>query len=375
MRSARVRTQTMAFVAECAARLDAGESSDSVMRDVRQRYTTVTCLNSKLSQVRSLCRPSDAYQEAVADALVRADGEETRSRIASLAAAGGRLRLDDSEAVRTAVRSLPPRLTDNVRALRLSRHELRECKRVQAAKAIEKNMARVAVCGRTLLAHARAVVAHPTEVRGGIPELTLALMLVTGRRECEVLNGRSAIAVHTTHSLTFRGQAKKRDGGDPEDEREERVVPCLASAREVVECLAHLRTRQRHAVASNEETSRRYQSYLSRHMRSVSPWMETRTHVHSLRGIYTCMAHALFDWGLHTDAYVSMCILGHTSLAESLVYTTFDLGRAFLVHEPSLGRGHLTPHRSHPSPCAPTSAAPADEDPPRSPGCSSPDFP
>ena len=334
----------MAFMAACARRLDTGESADAVMRDLRQRYTTITCLNSKLSQVRSLCRPSVAYRNAVAAALASVSDERARGRIAALAAAGGRLHADDSGAVRSAVQAFPPRLSDNARALRLSRYELRACKRVQAAKAIEKNMKRTVVCGRTLLAHARAVVAHPTEVRGGIPELTLAFMLVTGRRECEVLNGRSVFTPRTLYSLTFLGQAKKRDHGMENREREERVIPCLAPSDDVVRCLAHLRKRQKHAVTSNEEASRRYQSYLSRHMHAVSPWKETETHVHSLRGIYTCMAHSLFEWGRHTDAYVSMCILGHTSLTESLVYTTFDIGHEFRTLEPPLGEGHLTTH-------------------------------
>lgn len=132
-------------------------------------------------------------------------------------------------------------------------------------------------------------------------------------------------------------------------QRDERIIPCLAPSEEIVRCVAHVRDRQRHAVLNNATASRRYQSYLSRHMHGVSPWCDTNTHVHSLRGIYTCMCQSLFDWGLHTDAYVAMCILGHTSLEESLVYTTFAIGDAFRAEEPRLGMGHLTP--PPPPPC------------------------
>ena len=331
----------MKFLEECAARLDAGESADAVMRALRDRYTTLTCLSSKLSLVRSLCRPSQAYLDALSEVLPTIPEDTDRRRVESLAARGGRLHSDDTDAVRAAVRSLPPRLPDNARALRITRQEARECKRAQAVQMVKKNRTRTVVDGRALLAHARSIVARPAECAGGIPELTLSLMLVTGRRECELLNGQSVLTPHAPHALLFVGQAKKRDHGVAH--REERVVPCLAPATEVVECLRHLRARQRHVAASNVVTSRRYQSSLSRHMRSVSPWRETHTHVHSLRGIYTCMAHALFDWGLHTDAYVAMCILGHACLTESLVYTTFAIGRDVAAHEPHLGVGHLTP--------------------------------
>ena len=331
----------MKFLDECARNLDDGAATDEVMQKLRARYTTIGCLNSKLSQVRSRCTPCSDYVRAVETALSTVTDTEVRHRLQTLSNTGGRLHAKDPDEVRRIVRSLPPRLPENVRALRLSRQEMRECKRTQVAQTIEKNRTRTVVNGRVLLAHARTVVTRPEECRGGIPELALALMVVTGRRECELLNGRSEFVPHSEYSLMFRGQAKKRDDGMTETE--ERIVPCLCPSSLVVACVAHLRSRQGHVTSTNEETSRRYQSYLSRHMRSTTPWSETRTHAHSLRGIYTCMSHALFDWGLHTDAYVAMCILGHTSLTESLVYTTFSIGRDFYALEPSLGVGHLTP--------------------------------
>lgn len=338
----------MKFIAQCAADIDAGVPADKVMCAMRERFTTLMCLNSKLSLVRSMCRPTDAYTNAVNTALVTNCDPDVRRRVESIAKSGGRLHATDSEDVRVIVCSLPPRLSENARALRLSRREARECKRFQLSHMIEKNKIRTIVDGSTLLAHARSVVRRPKECRGGIPELTLSLMLVTGRRECELLNGQSTLTPHTTHSLVFRGQAKKRDEGAMQ--RDERIIPCLSPPNEIVECLAQLRVRQRQVVLSNDAASRRYQSYLSRHMHSATPWRETGTHVHSLRGIYTCMSHVLFDWGLHTDAYVAMCILGHTSLTESLVYTTFGIGNAFRSQEPLLGVGHLTPPPPPPPP-------------------------
>ena len=168
-----------------------------------------------------------------------------------------------------------------------------------------------------------------------IPELTFALMLTTGRRECEILNGTSILEVHTEYSMSFYGQAKKRGVDDTI------VVPVLAPSTRIVEAMHVLRTRQKYSSLSNIRTSRRYQSYLSRYMsETVSPWRQCRK-VHSLRGCYACMVFQLFDWGVHSSAFVTMCVLGHSGLNESLVYTPFHLGRDF-GDEPSLGQGHFT---------------------------------
>ena len=59
----------------------------------------------------------------------------------------------------------------------------------------------------------------------------------------------------------------------------------------------------------------------SRHMATVAPWSDANARVHALRGVYTCMCLRLFDWASMSDAYVAMCILGHSGLTESLVYT------------------------------------------------------
>ena len=341
----------MKFLEECAARLDAGESADAVMRALRDRYTTLTCLSSKLSLVRSLCRPSQAYLDALSEVLPTIPEDTDRRRVESLAARGGRLHSGDTDAVRAAVRSLPPRLPDNARALRITRQEARECKRAQAVQMVKKNRTRTVVDGRALLAHARSIVARPAECAGGIPELTLSLMLVTGRRECELLNGQSVLTPHAPHALLFVGQAKKRDHGVAH--REERVVPCLAPATEVVECLRHLRARQRHVAASNVVTSRRYQSWLSRALAGDPVWAQCGR-IHALRGLYACMCVRLFDWDEdYSEAFLAMSVLGHTGLGESLVYTPFNLGDDF-ASEPRLGPATLDVQEedSHPT-CVP----------------------
>lgn len=346
----------MDFQRACAARLDAGEAGEDVLRDMRARYTTLACLSTKVSLVRTLCAPCAEYARAV-DATVLADAAH-QARFRALAHADRpRCAPSDPEEVRAALRALPRRLAPNARALRLTTQETKACKRAGAARAVAKNRTRAAVDGRALLAHARATLAAPAAAC--VPELTLALMVTTGRRECELLNGASTFAEEAPYALRFRGQAKKRDAHLVLEEREERVVPCLAPARDVLCAFAALRARQRHGVLDNAAASRRYQSALSRHMAARAPWCAgTARRVHSLRGAYTCMCLRLFDWGAMADAYVAMCILGHSGLFESLVYTPFALGDDF-AHEPRLGAGKLTPPPPCPEAPAPTSPSAA----------------
>ena len=71
-------------------------------------------------------------------------------------------------------------------------------------------------------------------------------------------------------------------------------------------------------------------------------WNDCGT-VHGLRGVYACACLRLFEWGDYSDAFVAMCVLGHASLKESLVYTTFRLDLPADVAR--LGRGALTEPR------------------------------
>lgn len=334
----------MEFLRACASRLDAGESADGVMADLRERYKTIGCVNVKACLVRRMCTPSREHT----DACRRLVDEDPELAVWFDAGVGSFVEGVDSS-VWTRV---PSRYSENVRRFTITRDEVKQCKRLSAQRAIVKNKFSERVHGRTLLAHARAAVdaAACADDRCGVGaasvmELALSLMLLTGRRECEILNGKSVFEVHTEYSLTFHGQAKKRG-------RETTyTIPVLHPTARILCALRCLRGLQKGVVLSNRATSLRYQSHLGRHLASRQPWHICKR-VHSLRGIYTCMSSRLFDWGGHSDAFVAMCILGHSGLTESLVYTPFHMGVDF-SEEPGLGEGHFTPW-THPDSEMPT---------------------
>lgn len=333
----------MDFLKDCARRLDAGESGDKVLKILRKHYTTPRCLNKMTSIVRSLCAPSPEYEKAVSS-LLSSLKPPLRAKVKEAVDASDRHGFGDPE-VRALLKVLPPRLPENARACRIAREEMMACKRLSTQAALVKNRVKHRVPGVELLRAARSTLDRAEEKT--LPQLALALMLLTGRRTCELLNGTSVISACSAHSITFQGQAKKR-GKSYRGAGEGYKIPTLAPATKVCTGLRILRTKQGGVVRDNRETSSRYQSELSRTLKRDHPWSLVG-HVHALRGIYACMALKLFEWGDPSDAYVTMYLLGHTRLQESLVYTPYDLGPEF-SSEPSLGLGIKLPDLLLPSP-------------------------
>lgn len=317
------------FLKECARRLDDGVPARVVLDDMERRYTTPQCLSVKTSIVRNMCRPSKMYADAV---------EKLRDEFPDKLEDIRQGKSSDDE-LQSRLRCLPFKWDDNVYALRPTRKEMKECKRANARNVLERNRCRKKVQGRELLAMSRRILETPEA--HSLPDLVCALLLCTGRRTCEILNGSSVFTVEDTYTLVFDGLAKQRHGGV------QLVIPVLAPARVVHDGIEQLRARQKKTVLTNAAASRRYQSLLSRHLAAHAVWKQCRR-VHGLRGIYACIVLRLFEWDENlSDAYVSMSVLGHSSLQESLAYTTYHLGNDFGA-EPSLGVGRVTPRQSLP---------------------------
>ena len=314
----------MEFLRECAKRLDDGEAAEDVMVDMRERYKTVRCLNVKTSLVRSMCKPCPVFLE-------QASGDEDLI--------SGRKRPP---------LGFPPRLPANVRAFCITRKEMKMCKRLGAQSALNKNRTRIKVDGRAILALCRteldSVLANKKKEG---PLFILSIMLLSGRRTCEILNGQSCFTVAGEYSVMFSGQAKRRTNTESSY-----IIPTLHRAEVIVLALVRLRqwrppVLSHNEMSDNQATSNKNQSWLSRTV-SSHRLLKTAGHPHSLRGLYACMCYRLFTWETdYTEAFVVMHVLGHSGLQESLVYTPFNLGPEF-ASEPSLGRMSLPERVSQP---------------------------
>lgn len=192
----------------------------------------------------------------------------------------------------------------------------------------------------TLLAHTEEVLeqaqAARTKQRSGMHppplEVALALLLASGRRTVEVLNGRSSFEAlaGTKYGCVFTGQVKAP--------RERRVsgfkIPLLVPFSLFDEGLAYLqewqKTNQKGGMAkvsalSNREISVRYQSSLSKWLRvrgfsSALPKGEATAH--SMRAIYMRLVLCMFQFGdgEWRDKRIAKYCLGHTSRSMSDFY-------------------------------------------------------
>lgn len=331
----------MGFLQECASLLDAGTPADDVLECMRQRFTTAGCMKVKTCLVRGMCMPSSEWKDECERRIgcAHTQGDADTAFMLSEHLAGRRVVQETDEErmrVATALADLPKKWPDNVWNLRVTAEETRECKRKAAVARVRKNAKRVRVRGTALLERAHRDLDEATTV----VDLALALMLLTGRRTCEVLSGRATLGpcTESEYAATFEGQAKKKGSGV-----HEYLIPLLAPYDDVRRGWERLRELQNYTVLTREAASRRYQSALSRRLVARADAFHDVPCAHGLRGVYACMALRLFDWGDASDAYVAMCVLGHASLTDSLVYTACDVG---LVEPHAFGMGVLTHHHT-----------------------------
>ena len=293
----------MNFMKKCASRLDEGEDAEEVLRDVRERYKTIRCVNVKTCLIRKMCRLSSEF-------VTSAAGNE-----------------DILSGAQPAPPDFPSRYPKNVEAFKISRSEMRECKRLSARSALEKNRKVRRVNGRDLLSVCRQEVdAVANGSRQAGPMTILCMMLLTGRRTCEIANGKSSLNSMGDYAVSFTGQAKRRRLSG-----ETYTVPCLHDASTVEIAFEKIKEwttipLERDGVSENQMVSQKYQSWLRRTLLD-HPVLQQVGKVHALRGLYARMAYRLFEWQEdYSEAFVVMQILGHLSLSESLVYTSFHLG-------------------------------------------------
>jgi hypothetical protein len=309
----------MQFVKDCARRIDDGESYGSVIKDVRERYSTLKSIDVKLSQIRSLCTPTEEYTSKLAEMLRVVNeerGKEFADMVEECASKNGR---GGTAEVRKLVRTLPPKISKNARRMCITREERKQCRRLSKERATEKNKNVLKIEVIPLLEEMRRCFLSLNSLsKKDIPNLALCLMFATGRRSCEILNGRSSFSPLEDWKVEFGGQAKKI-GDSPIF-----PIPLLAPSEIVVVAVEKLRQLQGNEALTNLKTSRRYQSLLSKRVSDQSSVWNPLDKPHSLRGIYAKLCFSFFEWD-DSEAYVTMNILGHSNIEESLVYTPFKI--------------------------------------------------
>lgn len=159
-----------------------------------------------------------------------------------------------------------------------------------------------------------------------LPEMFLALCLLSGRRFAEIANGRSTFkpVKSSKYATLFEGQLKTRS-------KKAYTIPLLVTYSTFSDGVRELRRRQGLGVSAsekgetgvalleNEKVSARYQGNTPAALDNMFPELK-RTH--DLRAAYATLVYATFDCGSMTFNRVTMQVLGHATLSQSLAYNT-----------------------------------------------------
>tara|TARA_B110000858_G_scaffold97282_1_gene111950 strand:+ start:1012 stop:2139 length:1128 start_codon:yes stop_codon:yes gene_type:complete len=162
------------------------------------------------------------------------------------------------------------------------------------------------------------------------PRLAVCLLLMSGRRSSEILNGKSTFTRGSTPmSVIFDGQLKKNRAGQEEEDLSYEI-PLLCTAHLFLAAFDALRKVQNNVKRENKAVNAKYSTNLAFWVHKLivpAPSRATvaqKIHPHNLRTMYVNLVYALFDYvevGLSINA-VAEWILGHEGMESSLNYNS-----------------------------------------------------
>ena len=222
-----------------------------------------------------------------------------------------------SAAAETALAALEL-VPENVAQFVLSKEEAVATKRVSKEHLQAKQATTIIISdGAAMLNAAQTILQSPNST---LEELSIALLIVTGRRQCELMNGKSHFtpAVHP-FACVFDGQIKVRYPNVALPY----VIPLLAPSAVVRGAIDRLRQLQGDEVVGldNEAVTQKYHYGLTCALKRIFPGM---TNVHKLRALYANYVFTLYTAsGTFNDC--CMRVLGHSEIEDSLCYNNFKI--------------------------------------------------
>lgn len=332
-----------------AQKLIDGAPGFEVRAEIEQTNVKLSSLSSTMSRIRSIvveaghrhpeyeqsCAPLRAFEsdQAVAEFLTAPLAKQLSTQRSHAATPSWS---EEMETALAAVKLLP----SNMDSFALTRFESLELKRQQQTALLLKNETVIVVqnAGRVLKRIEEMLESAPMIKSTAV--LAIALLIVSGRRTSEILNGRSTFEPipGDERSTRFTGQLKKR--GEGHSYTIPLLVPYVTFARGMEE----LRRRQGGKVEmTNREVSKEYSMPIKRELqrceRGRSIVRLPHLKPHDLRSMYMAYVWELYECE-HSFPRTCMHCLGHVSLAESLSYANV---RVEGVEENAFGLLTLSP--------------------------------
>ena len=312
-----------------AQKLIAGVPGYEVRAEMEQTNVKLSSLSSTMSRVRSVVVEAGhrhADYEASTAAL-RAYEKQTAVATFLIAPLSMQLSTQRSHAaspswpaeVEEALRQVKL-LPSNMDSFCLSRFETLQLKKQQEEALISKNEAVITVPNAATVLKRVEEILESAETVGSTAVLAVCLLIASGRRTAEILNGRSRFEAvdGAPRAARFEGQAKKRGDACVY------TIPLLVPYRTFIRALDALRTLQGGAVFSNRDASREYSQPLRRELlrceKGRGALRLPHLKVHDLRSLYMSLVWQCYSCD-QTFARTAMHCLGHVSLAESLSYS------------------------------------------------------
>jgi len=214
-------------------------------------------------------------------------------------------------------------LPENMNTFKLEEEDMLVCKQQKKQTLLHKN--RIAIN----LKNPKQILDKQIRIleegsKSKIDEI-LALLLVSGRREAEILNGKSVFTTipELPFHVLFTGVLKKKQ--NPIEERDEVsiIIPLLCKSEIFINALQRMRSSQSNDILqlSNKQVSSRYCSQLNTARKTRFPMIQK---THDLRGLYIKMVDQLFTHSL-AFPYLCMMCLGHDAIEDSLHYQKINI--------------------------------------------------
>ena len=202
------------------------------------------------------------------------------------------------------------RLGGSVDGLALTDQELHRATSIQRDRLVTASENVEEVRAAPLIEWARDMLVLATLDAVSTDKMAVALAIVTGRRQAEILTAGSFELVDERH-IMFTGQLKARG-----EDRSSYKIPVLAPASDVITALAQVQKKYGHLTV--DEVSRTPCNVLANVVKSLTDGKLT---FHSFRMMYGLVCYELAKpHSFSINAYLSR-ILGHASMTSSIAYT------------------------------------------------------
>ena len=226
----------------------------------------------------------------------------------------------------------------SMNTFKLSQAECVSLKQQQERALMKKNENCVVVADATKLLKTVTTMLDYAHTKQSFATLVFPLAIVSGRRQAELLNGRSIFSPSPLGAMyaVFQGQLKKHGNS------QSYTIPLLVEYNTFANGWTVLRAKQRElstsgsfskvqvTALSNDQVHKRYNKTLRRALlksKPVIPGLPTGINEHTLRSMYAAYVYQCFQ--CHASfARTAMGVLGHEALQDSLAYSNVKLNGA-----------------------------------------------